>query len=729
MLEATRSSGVVVVFNNQLVPAELKVTAEPRARAGLPLLAEILAPHGLELTPVGQGVYAVTRRPDPQAAPERTVVAPAVLEEIVISTSRYAFGAEGTGSHALVTAEALQAMPRLGEESLKAVQRLPGVAGNGVSGLSPVRGGEADETLILLDGLVLYEPFHLKNFLSPVSLLDSRFISGLDFYSGGFGAEFGDRMSAVIDTRSLMPTDRRHYELGLSLFHVNGLAGGTFADDEGAWLVSLRQSNLGRVLSAVDSDLGNPEYADGFARLQYSLTEATRVSLNLLGSRDDIDLSWDRSGEVASAGYRNAYVWTTVEHDWSETLSGKVIASFTDVDNQREGVVDEPGWRAGSVVDVRSFQVGGINLAFTWDGFHGLHEWGGEARYLEAQYAYASRVRFEPTLLFPGLPTEVERNLAAEPSGWKYAAYWSSRFELGYSWATELGLRLEDQTYTGPEHSVQVGPRLSVLYSVSDATRIRASWGRFSQSQRINELQVEDGIDTFLPAQHAMHAVLSLDHAWTPALQMRAEVYRKEYSKLKARSENLFDPLVLLPELQPDRTLVAPSGALTYGAELSLSWRPQGEWSGWFSYSWSEAEDIVEGRKVLRSWDQKHAVSAGVRWSRGRWDITLADTFHTGWPTTTVSLQSTGTTTVAVIGPRNGERLGAFNSVDLRASRRFDLPRGTLEAFVEVTNLASKDNECCIDYRVIPTPAGPALETRVNHWLGVVPSVGVLWKY
>src|SRR5690349_942332 len=87
LLAAARSEGIVVVFNNQLVPDALRVLAEPRAQAGLPLLEEILAPHGLQLTLVGAGVYAVNRRevvagetPPPRAP----VISPVPrLEEII----------------------------------------------------------------------------------------------------------------------------------------------------------------------------------------------------------------------------------------------------------------------------------------------------------------------------------------------------------------------------------------------------------------------------------------------------------------------------------------------------------------------------------------------------------------------------------------------------------------------------------------------------------------------
>jgi hypothetical protein len=57
---------------------------------------------------------------------------------------------------------------------------------DGFSSLGAVRGGEPNETAIVLDGLRLYEPFHLKNFMSPVSVLDARVVRSMQVYSGGF---------------------------------------------------------------------------------------------------------------------------------------------------------------------------------------------------------------------------------------------------------------------------------------------------------------------------------------------------------------------------------------------------------------------------------------------------------------------------------------------------------------------------------------------------------------
>lgn len=147
VLAAVRADGIVIVFNTQVVPQTLRVLSEPVSQSGLPMLREILAPHGLGLIQVGQGAYAVTQDASLAAAPSAVGQDPAIstatrphpLEEVVVTTSRFALGEVQPGSHTLLSGEVLQTLPRLGEETLKAVQRLPGVAANGFAGQSACR--------------------------------------------------------------------------------------------------------------------------------------------------------------------------------------------------------------------------------------------------------------------------------------------------------------------------------------------------------------------------------------------------------------------------------------------------------------------------------------------------------------------------------------------------------------------------------------------------------------
>ena len=213
------------------------------------------------------------------------------------------------------------------------------------------------------------------------------------------------------------------------------------------------------------------------------------------------------------------------------------------------------------------------------------------------------------------------------------------------------------------------------------------------------------------------------------------EVFRKDVHKIRPRFENLYDPLALIPELQPDRVRLDPSSARAEGAELSLS-RSEDPWHWWASYTWSRATDRIDGRSEYRSWDQRHSVQGGLGWSNEAWDVTLAANVHSGWPTTGLSLVEDGLDPdgdpeyTVVPGPRNAERHDYFASVDFRVSRRFAVKRGTLSVFLEVSNLLNRDNVCCRDWDIAERPDGtPELELSLDYWLPRLPAVGILWEF
>lgn len=731
VLDELRSQGLTFIYNTQIVPADLRVAAEPGARHGIELAREILAARGLGLLQAAPGVYSVVLAPasaEPTSpSREPTASGPSPVEEVIVQTSRYSLAAD-TAVSTFLTQEQVKNMPRLADEPLRAVQRLPGTATNGVSSLGPVRGGEPNETAIVLDGLRLYEPFHLKNFLNPVSLLDSRLIDGIDFYAGGFPVPYGDRMTAIIDARSVRPAAPRYYELGLNVFHASALAAARFADGRGEALVSARRSNLGDLVKLGDEDFGEPHYSDGFARVAYQLDEDTHAALDVLLSSDSIRARRSSGQQRATARYRNVYTWATLDHDWSERAASRLIASFTDLSNLRRGEVNEPGIRVGRVDDERIFHVIGLRLENSLATGPLDHRFGVEVRRLWGDYEYFSELTVEPQVPFPGSAGfSSSRMLAPSPSGYENSAYWDARARLGSRWTVQGGLRIDTQSYDGSDDGEQISPRLSVLYALAPQTHLRASWGRYFQYQGINELQVEDGIDTFHPAQHADHMIVSFDHSFGAGLDLRLEAFRKDYARINPRFENLFDQLALLPELEFDRVRLDPQGAQVSGVELLVRLKPRGSWSGWLSYTWSQARDRIDDRDVPRSWDQRHAINLGVVWSSGPWTATLVDSYHSGWPTTRLELAEDPQ---LALDARNRSRLDFYNALDLRVTRTYALARGALDVFLEINNALSRDNPCCTEYDVTRNADGSLRYSRDdNFWLPLVPSIGVLWRY
>jgi hypothetical protein len=734
VLRVLGTQGLQLIYSSELVPGSLRVQREPDGTTPVEVLEQVLAEHGLRAKPVGDDTYAIVREPDavagqpgPTPAPKAAVVP---LEEIVIAASRYSLASDVPDVHTFLTQAEIEGLPRLADDSLKAVQRLPGAASNGLSGLANMRGGESNETLIVFDGLPLYDPFHLRLLLSPTSVLDPRVLRGLDVHAGGFTAEFGDRMSSVIEAHSLQPDADAYYELGLSLFHANALASQRFGAGRGQWLAAVRRSNLDEVADLVDSEIGEPSYTDGFARLDYAFSDATRGSLHVLLSSDHVDAQNTAETEFAEASYRNAYWWATLEHDFSPATSARAIVSYTDVAADRSGEIDEPGRTTGTVDDERHYDVFGVKLDASHRSDRWLHRFGLELRSLSADYDYASWSRREPGFPAPQSPgSEVTRAVSPEPSGSHFAGYLTSRVLLTQRLAAEFGLRWDEQTY-GEDADDQWGPRLNLAWQLDDATRLRASWGRFQQSQGINELQVEDGVDHFFPAQRADHAILGVERDLPADLTLRVEAYRKDYAQLRPRYENLFDPLSLVPELRWDRVAITPDSARAEGIEWLLTHRGNGPLNGWLSYTWSRVTDREAGVDTRRSWDQTHAVGGGVAWASGPWQATLAAAWHTGWPTTPVEVvDATAPDATLALGRRNSIRYDDYASLDARVSRDFMLSRGELTAFVEVTNLTNRRNPCCVDYSYEYQDARLVLERDYRHWLPLVPSLGVLWKF
>jgi outer membrane receptor for ferrienterochelin and colicin len=340
-------------------------------------------------------------------------------------------------------------------------------------------------------------------------------------------------------------------------------------------------------------------------------------------------------------------------------------------------------------------------------------------------------VRFEPAYPFPGSPGSVKVNdLSPTPSGRHYAAYVTTRVRITEPLAAEFGLRWDDDTYT-PQGNEQFGPRVNVVYQAAPRTRLRASWGIYQQSQGINELQVEDGVDRYFRPQRAYHEILGLEQGLPSSFTLRLEGYIKDYRDLRPRFESLYDPTSIIPELRWDRIAIAPNSARAEGVEFLLTRKSASPWNGWLNYAWSRVVDRENGTDTRRSWDQTNNVGGGITWSEGGWQATIAGTYHTGWPTTPVRV--IGTTPGAqsvVVGPRNASRLRSYASVDARVSRDFSLPRGTLNVYAELTNAFDRQNPCCTEFSYETTADGAiVLDREYRNWLPLVPNVGLLWRF
>ncbi len=358
--------------------------------------------------------------------------------------------------------------------------------------------------------------------------------------------------------------------------------------------------------------------------------------------------------------------------------------------------------------------------------------WGGEYQRLAADYDYSGAANYYGFYsMFVGVPTAIRRRSDVHADGELFGVYFSDRWEMSSATSAELGWRWDKQGYTDTPNERQFSPRFSLMHELGRATDLRFSLGRYYQAQGIHELQVEDGITEFFPAQRSDQAVIGVQHVFADRYSARIEAYWKSLRQLRPRYENLFDPLALIPELEPDRVRVAPERGFARGLELSLTYSGTDELSWWASYVLARVADRIDGADVARNWDQRHAMQIGVAWNGPRWDLGAALNVHTGWPTTGLtSTQTDPAQPMAILGERNTLRFGDFATLDFRASRTLPLRVGALEVFVEVSNATNRENPCCGEFGLEEDDAGALfLEQDTDNWLPRLASFGVLWKF
>lgn len=798
VLQELRDSGLDFVYSSELVPRTLQVLAEPVSKNRLLVAREILAEHGLALSVVRPGLYAVvpatqrygelavrgeivdsvsgtaiasarvellpigavgwsdsggrfavgpvpkgdyTLRVDAtgyesEAWREFTVSATSPdpflrltparpqLAEVVVSTSRYAADRSGALGSVSIHGDTLAVQPVIGEDALRALGRLPGMAQNGVSAQSSIRGSETGELLTLLDGFPVRQAFHIPGYQSVFGVLDPGLIDEAVVYTGGFPVQYGNRMGGVFDLRTIAAASEPRTALGLSVFNAMARHGAEFDGVNADVLGAARIGTLRPFLEWFDDDTTSPTYGDVYTRVGIGEPDRLRVTANLLWSRDELEIERLGHGEVAQIESRNRYLWLRGDREWENGIQASLWLGHSTIDSFRSGSIDRPGIAAGTVADRRASDYWeargriGWDLAdrhwleggFEWTEESALFRYAADATYTDAAAEFFSR---DNTLV---RASDLNRDRE------RVALYAAHRWQIIDALTSELGLRAERTITAGTTaENWLFDPRISIRWQVLPSTNLRAHWGRFHQTDEVHELKVEDGLTTFPEAQQSDHFIVGLDHRLQNGLALRLEWFRKNQGEPRPHFENLLDPMTVLPEIAPDRVLVAPAAAEVLGSEftvvsegLDLTW--------WAGLAWSEAWDGVDGVRVPRSWDQTWALTAGLDWIRGAWRFGAIAGAHRGWPTTLI--------VDSELGERNDARFSTRVTLDLRAEHRRPLALGSLAFTFELTNAINVGNTCC--YKLIANDdglGGTTFTTRTSDWLPLVPSVGVLWEF
>ena len=664
---------------------------------------------------------------------------PVVLEGISISTAETRERSRFLETAGVTVREISQAelrlVPGLAEaDPIRAVEVLPGVVSTSDFTASfNVRGGSADQNLILLDGVPIFNPFHLGGIFS---VFNADMVGRVELSSGGFPAEHGGRVSSLLLVESDPGTDDFSVRGGVSLLAARVALGGrapgimerTLGLQRLKWRASARRSYFDQLARSV------PYHLKDFQGVVEGWTSGgSRILITAYKGDDVFNLTDPSEDEDEGFPLRAAWAWG----------------------NDLIGVRWTMPRRDGGTLDVQAGHTR-FNSALAFPDFSDTEFSSGISQFsLGAQLEHAMGRRWT---LKSGVSADRMTHLNLIRSGgtrftdnagegWLGGVFTHAEWRGGLDWLVEAGLRADRWMPVSGDANIQVAPRVAFkrFFRGGDVA-LKAAAGRFTQflhSARDDEIPI--GIDVWVLTGDLAPRIVS------DQIQVGVDAYFEGgwFASLETY-ERFFDGVTTFnPVDDPNRGNddLLPGTGRSHGVDFFLRKTGDGL-TGWLSASWLRATrtfpDFLSGREpptdhtyppifdrrldvdlVLRL-PLPAGLRGGVRWNLG-----------TGLPYTrplgsfayfSPQNVSGGRLTwqedeanAMFLGPRNGARYPAYHRLDLSMRRTFIFGWGTLTPHLDVLNVYNRKN---VLFYFFDYSAGTATRSGLSMF-PILPTVGL----
>ncbi|MBM3238902.1 hypothetical protein FJZ31_21635 [Candidatus Poribacteria bacterium] len=639
------------------------------------------------------------------------------LEEIRVTPGRFTISDSLLLPNSLSKAE-IDNFPLIDNDVYRAAHVFPGVVANDFSARFAVRGGEKDETIVRLDGMELYEPYHLQDFGGAVSTIDLGIVQRAELLMGGFPAEYGDKMAGVFDIFAKKGSrEGFRGNLGIDLVNTHLLLEGPLpkglpaSEANGVWLLSARRGYIDLLMSLIETEEKfEPRYADLYTKVTHDLTSKDKLSVDILYALDSNKI--DRIGDEddLESEYRNGILWGRWRHLFGEKTFSDLYLFVGDAGQEKRDGIDG--------IDDRDFTyLGGKGeLNYKPLSSHTLKA-GIKWQWATADYRYQEET------------VDVDVN----PSGWDTRGYLQDEWQIASPLAANFGLRYIYQHYN---QRFEFSPRASVALKLKPNFLLRGAWGWYHQPVEILNLPVEDGITEFGKAERATHYILGCELSPKQNLLIKAEAYYKTLDNLVGQIRDYG---------RKNQIITNPESGTARGFELFVNQfiSPHVSWSA--GYAYSVAKEKVgnpppappkRGEEFFRDFDQRHALALNLGYAFSEnLNVHLSWRFHSGNPYTEVQYEQIslpdGEVWQETFGQINAERLPAYHSLDLRLTRNHNFRHWKLHWYLQVLNLYNRKNVHEYSFTKITDASGNILcyERKEEHLLPILPVLGVSGEF
>ena len=576
-------------------------------------------------------------------------------------------------SRVTLSPRVLKAQPSLAEPDIfRTIQSLPGVLTTSEfsTGLV-IRGGNTDQNLILLDGITVYNPSHLGGLFSNF-IVDA--VKEAELIKGGYNAEYGGRLSAVLDIRS-REGNRNTFEgsSSISVLSAQTTLEGPFLN--GAWLLAGRRTYFDKLLPLV-SDFNLPYYFYDFqGHIFTDLNEKDRISLSFYSGIDDLqyndlDLDSDWGNQTVSLAYRKVF-------------NEKIIGNFLAANSRfytRFGLGGDAGINEYNPLrditlsaDIAYFKSQDFNIFF-----------GTELKNINIRY----NSKFNDELLFNSYTTPMQT-----------AFYTKLKFKPNQRFIIEPGVRVS--TFSSHSKGLYPDLRLSTKYIIDEKRFINFAMGNYHQfistfqdDFNANILDNWFAIDKTGEPSRATQIVLGYEQFIGSGLKLQIEGYYKNITDMLTYEERraTTDGEVSSESLVD---LLTPADGYAYGAEFFMQ-QSVGKLTGWAGYSWSVSRKKMNEKEYYTNWDRTHVFNVLANYIyNNNWEFNLKFTLQSGQAFTPINgyfLENLpGESQVGyrtIPATRNGGRFPSYHRLDLGAVWH----RNKYDLFFQVINIYNQEN-------------------------------------
>ena len=662
-----------------------------------------------------------------------------------------------------LTASTIKQIPVvLGEaDVLKAITLLPGVtnAGEGSSGFN-VRGGAADQNLILLDEATIYNSSHLFGLFS---VFNPDAIKDIKLYKGGIPSRFGGRVSSVLEIYQKEGNSNEfHMNGGIGIVASRLLAEGPIKKEQGSFLFGGRATYAHLFLPIVDID-NKAYFYDLNTKLSYRLNNSNNIFLSGYFGRDVFSVR---------DSFENIYGNTVLNFRWNHLFSDKLFSNLSLIYSDyyyglNLGFV-EFDWNSG----IRNFNV-------KYDFKHYLTD------KVELQYGLNSIYhKFNPGQIEPSKPDSgINSKKLIDKYALESAVYIDIEHKLSDRLRTSYGLRFsnflrlgqdelnryennqavifnqEQQVY---EKAEPIGvdnfkrsdiiksfnylePRLTLAYQLNDHASLKASYNRMAQYLHLlSNTSSPAPLDVWAPSGKYIKPQLLDQVALGYFRNLRDNLFSLEvetYYKIVKNRIDYIDGANLIANDAIEQVILNGE-ARAYGVEI-LFRKNLGNLKGWIAYTLSKSEQrtpartpeetgINNGEWYYTPYDKTHDLSITASYDiNEKWKLSSNFIVQSGEPVTYPDSQyEYNGIIIPNYGARNSNRLPTYHRLDISAiytpkQKREKRLKG--EWVFSIYNLYDRKNANSINFRQnSETFRNEAVKLSI---FGIVPSISYNFKF